>query len=490
MTQDSLSAFKLAPLVLALFLASCSSTPQLPELQDPTAPSLWQTNHPEQVQLAAENENAEQAEKDSQSFVKWWQQWQDPTLNALLEQVLVNNPSLNSSGISYQISLLQAGIATSSYRPKGSLSAGVSESGNDRNHDTSYSLGANVSWELDIWGTRRAEKAKAHAASARSLDELHAAQVSLIAQTVQSYINLRTAQQHKLLAVKAIELRQESYELARWQHQAGLSTELQQAQALTLLKQTEASLPPYEKAELEAIQQLQALAGGDVGHFVTALTQVAELPEVTPQTLVVHADMLRQRPDVQAKEQAIKEQNEAIVLARHARYPSFALSGNITTSSQDISDLFSAETVVARLAANLSYVLFDGSQLRTNVKIQKLRLQQSLEEYRSTLLIAEQEVSGALTGLDSNQRQQSSYQQALESAELAASLASMQYDYGLLNFSELLEAQTALLNSRSSLLSNQAAVLGAWVQLYRSLGGGWQELALSPRVLSVGKDSE
>src|SRR5690554_7218019 len=85
------------------------------------------------------------------------------------------------------------------------------------------------------------------------------------------------------------------------------------------------------------------------------------------------------------KKLAIKEQTEALVLSRHARYPSFALSDSISSLSQDISDLFSADAIVASIAANLSYLLFDGGQLRQNIKIQQLRLEQSLESYRSTL---------------------------------------------------------------------------------------------------------
>lgn len=487
MTLDVSPFFKIRPFAITLpfaltaFLAACSSAPTMPELAEPSNTEKWQANQPQQVAFNSET---------TEDLAQWWQQLNDSTLNALLEQVLVNNPSLNSAGIGYQIALLQAGISTTAYRPKGSLSAEVRESGNDKNHSTNYSVGANVSWEFDLWGTRRAEKAKAKAASERSLDELHAAQVSLIAQTVQTYINLRTAQQHKILAQQAIELRQQSYDLAKWQHKAGLSTELQQAQALTLLKQTEASLPPYEKAELEAIQQLQQLAGGDIDELIETLVTTQELPEASTQELAIAAELLRQRPDVQVKEKAIKEQNEAIVLARHARYPSFALSGRITSSGLHASDLFSADSIVASVGANLSYLLFDGGQLRTNVKVQKLRLQQSLQDYRGTLLTAQQEVSGALTALDSNQRQQESYQQAFESAQLASNLASMQYDYGLLNFNELLDTQSAFLNSKSALLNNQSAVLGSWVQLYRSLGGGWQNLDQQPYVLTTGTDSE
>lgn len=486
----SISSYNFKKPFLFLFfaaLAACSSQPIMPETQQPTNASQWQTTQPDNIQLQDEDQTSK---SEAQQLVGWWQTWHDPALNELLNQVLQSNPSLNSAGINYQIALLQAGISTAAYRPRGSASAGVSETGNEKDHNTSYNVGLNVSWELDLWGTARAERAKAKATSERNLSELHAAQVSLIAQVVQTYVNLRSAQQNKQLAQQAIELRQQSYDLARWQHDAGLTTELQQAQALTLLRQTEASLPPHERAELEAIQQLQALAGGDVSTLLAELKATEELPQANDLPLIINADVLRQRPDVHAKELAIKEQNEAIVLARHARYPSFALTGSISSRSQNTSDLFSADSVVASLAANLSYLLFDGGQLRRNEKVQKLRLEQSLEDYRSTLLTAEQEVSGALTALDSNQRQQTSFQQALSSAELAAGLANMQYEYGLLSFSELLDAQTSLLNSRTSLLSNQAAILNSWVQLYRSMGGGWQGLELPPLASNTGNKSE
>lgn len=490
--MQSISSSNIKKLPLALLvsaLSACSSQPTMPEIQQPTQATQWQTTHSESIELQSKDNNQTE-ESESQQLIGWWQSWQDPVLNELLEKVLQNNPSLNSAGINYQIALLQAGISTAAYRPRGSASAGVSDPNIEKDNNTIHSVGLNVSWELDLWGTRRAERAKAKATSERNLSELHAAQVSLIAQVVQTYVNLRNAQQNKQLVEQAIELRQQSYDLARWQHDAGLTTELQQAQALTLLKQTEASLPSQQRAELEAIQQLQALAGGDISTLLADLKAINELPQASELPLEINAEVLRQRPDVQAKELAIKEQNEAIVLARHARYPSFALSGSITSRSQDVSDLFSADSVVASLAANLSYLLFDGGVLRQNIKVQKLRLEQSLENYRSALLTAEQEVTGALTALDSNQRQQTSFQQALSSAELAASLANMQYEYGLLSFTDLLDAQTSLLNSRTSLLNNQTAVLNSWVQLYRSMGGGWQGLELPPLASTTGTESE
>lgn len=466
MTLNTLQSTRsiLAVTITALLMA-CSSQPKLPDFNEVPTVDAWQANSPEQVVV-----NSEQAEDLSQ----WWQQWQDPVLNQLLEQVLANNPSLESAGISHQIALVQAGVATASFRPKGNVGLGASHSESKATSSTSYNASANASWELDLWGTSRAYKKKAQATVERTQEELHAAQVSLAAQTVSSYINLRSAQANQRLAQQTLELREENYQLAQWQRTAGIATELQEAQALTLFRQAQAQVPVYEKHELQALQELQALAGGELTDLLPVLRAPQELPVAQQNKLIIAADVLRQRPDVKAKEQAVYEQSAAVVLARHARYPSFSLSGSIGSNEAHFSDLFDANRIVSRLAANLSLLMFDGGVLRRAEQVQKLQLDNALVNYRNTLLVAQQEAENALTALDSAQRQQESYQQALAAAELGAELAAMQYDAGLLDFAELLSTQTSLVNSRSAVVANQADILTSWVQLYRSLGGGIQ----------------
>ena len=473
-----------AALLLPLTLAGCSSAPEQPDLAVATTASAWHTQTPQGVNLDAADAAG------TSSLATWWQHWQDPLLNQLVQQVLANNPSLASSGISYRLALLQAGVATAGFRPKGNLSTGISASESDNADSTSANAGLNASWEIDLWGSRRAAREQADANVQKSLQELHAAQVSLIAEVVQAYVDLRLAQQNRGLTTESIRLRQQSYDLARWQRQAGLTTELQQAQALTLLRQTESSLPPYEQAELQALQQLQALAGGELGELLAALQTPQSLPSFSaPAGLTIPAEVLRQRPDVQAQEQAVRAQTEAVVLARHQRYPSLGLSGSLSASGETYSDVFDVDAVVARIAANLALVLFDGGVLKQAVRTQQLQLEQSLLAYRSKLLTAQEEVENALTRLASTQRQQQSFAQALASAELSASLSAQQFEAGLLSFSELLDAQTALLNARSALLGNHSNILGSWVQLYRSMGGGWQGLTLPALAFDAAGDT-
>ena len=139
----------------------------------------WHTQTPQGVELAADPDAGSAALSD------WWQHWQDPLLNQLVQQVLANNPSLASSGISYRLALLQAGVATAGFRPKGNLSTGISASESDNADSTSANAGLNASWEIDLWGSRRAAREQADARVEQSLQELRAAQVSLVAEVVQ-----------------------------------------------------------------------------------------------------------------------------------------------------------------------------------------------------------------------------------------------------------------------------------------------------------------
>ena len=191
------------------------------------------------------------------------------------------------------------------------------------------------------------------------------------------------------------------------------------------------------------------------------------------------AETLRLRPDVQAQEFAVTRQAYELKLARNQRLPSFNLSGSLTGQSSDLDNLFDAEQIVRSLAARLNYTLFDSGVLKTNEQSAELSLRQALANYQTTLLTAQQEVEDALTELAVNLQQQSAFQQAEASATLAEQLAGFEYESGLLDFSDRLQTQAELLSAQLALTENRGQILQAWVQLYRSLGGGWQDLTSS-----------
>ncbi|WP_430461310.1 efflux transporter outer membrane subunit [Thalassolituus sp. LLYu03] len=465
------------PLLLAvLLLPACATVrPDVNAQMAGVSPVSedWQASLP-----AGVSQNADASVSESHSLAGWWQQLNDPLLNQLVTLTLVNNPDMATAALNHRLALLQLGIAGTDNIPDVRASVSGGRSGTSDSMSNSASAGLSASWEVDLWGTMSSEEKSARAGVDQAVAELRDAQVSLIAQTASAYTSLRLAQQNIRVATASIGLRQESYDLARASWQAGLGTELDVMQAKTLLEQSRANLPQYQQARSEAINQLRVLAGGELNSLLPSLQADAELPALPQQlALSLPAETLRQRPDVKANEYALIAQGEAVVQAHNQRFPTFTLTGNLSSSGTNMADVFSADSLVRSIAASISYSLFDSGVLKTNERTQQLKFEQALQTYRTSLLTAQQEVEDALSTLDAAQQQQTSYQQAEASAQLAEELARMQYDAGMLDFNDLLDAQSDLLSARNNRVQNDGALLSDWIQLYRVAGGGWQALA-------------
>lgn len=452
-------------LMVSLLLPACASVRPDSDALMATVDGDWQSEMPAGVSVA-----------QSTDLAGWWQQFNDPLLNQLVSLTLANNPDIATAVLNHRLALLSLGIAGADNMPDLSASLSAGESGTRDVSETSFSAGLSASWEVDLWGTMSSEDKAARAGVDQAVSELRDAQVSLIAQTATAYTDLRMAQQNMRVAQANIQLRQESYELARDNYAAGLGTELEVMQAKTLLEQSRASLPEYEQARDEALNLLRLLAGGQLASILPELKKDAALP-ILPQSmaLTLPAEILRQRPDVKADEYALIAQGEAVVQARNQRFPTFTLSGSIKGSSDNLADVFDADSLVRSIAASISYSLFDNGVLKTNERTQSLKFEQALQTYRTSLLTAQQEVENALSALNAVQHQQVSYQQAEASARLAEELAQMQYDAGLLDFNDLLDTQSDLLSAQNDRVQNEGDLLSGWITLYRVAGGGWQQ---------------
>ena len=410
-----------------------------------------------------------------ENLAGWWQKFDDDLLNQLVQQTLANNTDLKTAQLDYQLAQLDQHYARSDGLPTVSASASASEIATRNSSYESYSGGLSASWEVDLWGNLASEQNSADASVAESLETLHYSQVSLIAETASTYADLRSAQENLRVTKANIAIQEQTYDFVKWQKEAGLSTDLDVIQAETTLEQTRASLPDYQNTINQAMNRLRVLTGGFSDTLNEQLQSYTELPEMPASISAgIPADTLRQRPDVKAKEYAVKVQAENVVQAKNDRYPSFNLTGSLSSGGTDVADLFDIDTFIAKLAASLTYSLFDGGTIKKNIQSQQLQLQQSLLDYRAALLNAQEEVENALGTLSSAQLQQKALILAQQSADLALHLANVRYEAGLVDFSTVLDAESTLLTAQNDLATNKGDILSAWIELYRSLGGGWQ----------------
>ena len=448
--------------VLALLLSGCAALGPDYRVPASATPDAWHTA------VAASQAD------DQVTIERWWQQLGDAQLSALIEQALRANPDLLSARAAVQASRALERVATAGRVPSvGASGASSASRSGDASVSESWTAGFDASWELDVFGGVRrgveAARADREAASA-SLANTHA---SLAAEVALNYVTLRTDQARLAIARRNLATQQETLQLTDWRAQAGLASSVDVEQARTNTEQTRAQIPSLQTSIASAANRLAVLTGDVPGTLQTTLAE-GGLPALpTAVAVSIPAEVLRQRPDVQAAERQLAAETARIGVAEATRWPEFNLSGSIGLEAATFGALDNGASVVRSLAAGISGVLFDGGALRARVDQQTAVREQSLQNYRSAVLTALEDVENALSALDNSAQRRDALAAASTAARNANLLAADRYRSGLIDFSTVLETERSLLSTEDSLASAEGERLTALIQLYKALGGGW-----------------
>lgn len=446
---------------MLLTLGGCASVGPNYQTPAPMAPAAWHAAH--QPDAATDT-----------SLERWWQQFGDPQLVALIEQSFRANPDLLAARASLRASraLERAALADGSPAITANASSGASKRGGSSVSE-SWVAGFDANWEMDVFGgiRRGIEAAQADsAAAAASVADAHA---SLAAEVALNYITLRTTQARLQIAERNLASQRETLQLTDWRAQAGLASSVDVEQSRTNMEQTRAQIPSLQTGIASAANRLSVLTGEAPGRLQETLA-AGILPEMpTALAVGIPAEVLRQRPDVRAAERSLAAEVARSGVAEAARYPSFRLSGTLALESIAFGALGNGASVVRSLSAGISGVLFDGGRLQAQVDRQDAVRDKSLQNYRSTVLGALEDVENALTALDNTRRRREALAAASTAARNANLLAADRYRSGLIDFSTVLETERSLLSTEDSLASAEGERLTALVQLYKALGGGW-----------------
>ncbi|MCZ4303185.1 efflux transporter outer membrane subunit [Zoogloeaceae bacterium G21618-S1] len=454
--------------LLALLLSGCATlgpdyvAPAMP------APAAWHATS----SLAVAT--------DSESIARWWQALGDAELSALVEQALRNNPDLQSSRAALQAARAMERVARAGQGPNVGATGTTSASRyGDASVSERWSAGFDAAWELDVFGGVRrgveAAQADREAASA-TLASTHA---SLAAEVALNYVTLRTSQARLDIARRNLATQLETLQLTDWRAQAGLASSVDVEQARTNAEQTRAQIPSLQTSIVSAANHLAVLTGEAPGRLQASLAD-GNLPALPTAVAVgIPAEVLRQRPDVQAAERQLAAETARIGVAEAARYPGFNLTGSIGLEAATFGALGSGASVIRSLAAGISGVLFDGGALAARVDQQSAVREQRLQSYRSTVLAALEDVENALTALDNTARRREALAAASTAARNANLLAADRYRSGLIDFRTVLETERSLLSTEDSLAIAEGERLNALIQLYKALGGGWSRADLT-----------
>lgn len=468
-------------ILLALLLAACEVGPDYkkPEVSTPASFS----------ELPAAST---QAPADDATLAKWWMHIDDPELQSLITRALGSNLNLKTAvsriresreqiivaGAKEWPQLSATGTGTnihSNSSPIASAIAGGSMAPTGPSNIKIYSAGFDATWEIDVFGGVRRGIEQAAANTEGAVWNMRDAEVSLSAEVANDYFTLRTAQVRIAILQEEISRQRETYGLIAARRRAGFVTQLDVNQQQTLVSNTAAQLPTVQAEAHTMEHAIAVLIGAEPEAIAQELETNRRFPEVRADLAVgLPSDLLRRRPDIRAAERKLAAATAGIGVAVSDLYPKFNLIGSAAFVGNHLDTLISGKNFSTIAFGSISWPIFQGGQVRANIRVNKEQTEQAYLAYQQTVLSALQETEDALTRYAHELQRQAALQATLHSAQSSEVIARAQYGIGLVTYINVLGAQFTVLNAEDQLAQSRQAAVQDLVSLYKALGGGWQ----------------
>jgi NodT family efflux transporter outer membrane factor (OMF) lipoprotein len=419
----------------------------------------------------------------------WWSIYRDSILNRLEEQVIVSNQTLKQDEAAFREARAEVREQQSSFFPsltvtpqiqrQKSAGGGFASGGGAT---TSYSLEGTATWEPDVWGKIRRSVESSVANAQVTAAQLAAAKLSLQALLASDYFELRYADSLKSLLDDTVKSFQRSLDITKNQYAAGTAarSDVINAEAQLLAAQAAAINVGVQRAQDEHAVAL--LVGKTPGEVSISPAPLAERIPIVPTN--VPSTLLERRPDIAEAERQIQQENALIGVQVAAYYPAINLSATLGYAGNPAAALFSASNQVWSLVASASQTLLSGGQRSAAVAAARAAYDQSVANYRETVLAAFQNVEDELASLRILGQQIGVDQAAVQAAQRAVEITLNEYQAGTVSYTTVITAQVTLLTDRETALLVQENRLLASVALVQALGGGWDTSQLpSPQEL-------
>ncbi|PKM10254.1 MAG: transporter [Gammaproteobacteria bacterium HGW-Gammaproteobacteria-3] len=419
----------------------------------------------------------------------WWQGFNDPFLNELIDQALTANHDLKIAAARVREANAMVTVAEAALYPSldFSLSGGREKridrivgvpSGQGIKLITptadAVSGGLAARWEIDLFGGRHLEAEAAAAQAEGSQEGLHAAQVGLLAQVATNYLELRGVQLRTGILQSNIELQRERLRTLQVFLKAGLANEADIARQQTLLQGTEATLPLLTNAGQKLIHRLGVLLGEPPENLEKRLAVAGPLPVAAPNIPdLLPSDLLAQRPDLRLAQTEVSAAAASLGAARADLYPKLVLSASGGLGAIAVGGFPSLADSVYALGSGLSAPIFNAGRIRAHIAAADARLDQVAANYEKTFLLALEDVENAFVAHRSATDSLGQLSEAEASAEKAYRLVNALYQQGAGNYLAVLDAQRSKLAVSDERAKTETAVNVAMVSLYRAFGGGW-----------------
>jgi multidrug efflux system outer membrane protein len=476
--KSTKNTFRWTLIASALFLSACASTdyskPAL-ELPEATAPA-------------------------PAGIDRFWRLFDDAQLNALVDEAFAHNLDLRTAVTRIEEARASLRIARSNLYPSLDASLGANRSRRSEATDlrqgppfitTTYDLGLQAAYEVDLWGKLRSGTRAADATLLATRFDAETVRIALAAQVATTYFTLRALDAELALTRATLGTRDENLRLQRSRFAAGVASEFELKQAEAERASVAAVVPPLERALAQTESALAVLAGRSPKAVFapaiargTELERFAQAPEV-PAGLP--SDLLARRPDIRAAEASLAATDARVSEARAQYFPSLTLTASFGGESADFADLLTSPARVWSVAGSLVQPIIGAKRIAAQVDAATARREQAEAAYQQAVQAAFRDVHDALAAQRSARESFVAQEERRARLGEALKLAELRYKNGYSSYLEVLDAQRNLLAAERERLNALRDRQVALVDLYRALGGGWpiETAAQAPAAATV-----
>jgi outer membrane protein, multidrug efflux system len=445
-------------------------------------PDAWKTQPPWQ----------QAAPKDSIPKGEWWKIFNDPGLDGYEQQLLQANQSLVAARDRLDQARSLARVATADMFPQLSTDPSALRQRGAGNRPLNgeqptfingvpqpvppytqsvYTIPFSLSYEADLFGRVRHNVEAANATLQSTAADLANVQLVLTAELAADYFTLRELDAEYQVVQESVGYERKGLDLVDNRHQGGIASGLEVAQQAALLDSTLSQLALVQQSRAQYEHAIAVLVGQSASGLSVPVAPLAATPPPVP--LGVPSGVLERRPDISTAERTMAYQNAQVGIARSAFYPHITLSGSGGWQSTDITSLLNAPSLFWSLGADALQPILQGGRNRANLAAARSAYEQSVANYRQSVLTAFQEVEDGISNLSTLSQALTTQGAAVDDARRALTIANNRYIGGVTSYLDVINAQTTLLVSErleTQLLGQQMV---SSVYLVKALGGGW-----------------
>ena len=438
---------------------------------------------------------------ESEDCRAWWEVFNDPVLNRLVQTAYQQNITLREAGFRVAEARAQRGVVAGNLFPQTqeviadytrtqrstetalfpTIPAGSPFANLAAPQFSNWRIGGSLAWELDFWGRFRRAVEAADARLDSSVEEYDDALVVLIGEVAATYVDLRTIEQQIEVAQENVKLQRESTRVAQARLNAeAANSELDTPQAKANLGNTLAAIEALVIQRRQVQNRLAVLLGMPPHDLSYLLGERAPIPSA-PETIAVGvpAELIWRRPDVRRAERLVAAQSAEIGIAESELYPHISINGMMSWEAERFSDVFKSSAFGGTIGPSLRWNVLNYGRLLNNIRVQDARFQQLVANYQQTVLLANEEAENAIVAYLHFTDQVRVREESARQAREAERVAQVKYREGEIDFNRLFTVQQLLLSQQELLAIARGNAAQSLVDLYRALGGGW-EIRLDP----------